>query len=72
MRAAHFASKMQAKMHDEIHADFEKIVEGWGVEIIGSVQLKTVVPSDERLRMAIAEMAINTAKADAQRRQAEF
>jgi len=72
MRAAHFASKMQAKMHDEIHADFEKIVEGWGVEIIGSVQLKTVVPSDDRLRMAIAEMAINTAKADAQRRQAEF
>lgn len=36
------------------------------------MQIKTIEPKDERLRQAIAEMAINTAKADALRRQAEF
>jgi len=71
-RAAHFASKMQASLHDEIHQDFENVVHAWGVEIIGPVQIKTVIPSDKRLRDAIAEMAINTAQADAHRRQAEF
>jgi len=71
-KAKHFASDIQAKMHDDLHKDFEDVVHEWGVEIIGNVQLKTIHPSDETLRRAIAEMAINTAKADAQRRQAEF
>jgi len=59
-------------MHDDFHEDFSEIVRDWGVEIIGGVQIKTIEPRDASLRQAIATMAIDTAKADAQRRQAEF
>lgn len=71
-KAKHFASSLQEKMHDDFHDELVEIVKDWGVEIIGGVQLKTIDPGDQRLRQAIAEMAINTAKADAERRQAEF
>jgi len=59
-------------MHDDFHEDFSEIVRDWGVEIIGGVQIKTIEPRDAALRQAIANMAIEPAKADAQRRQAEF
>lgn len=42
------------------------------MEIIGGLQLKTIEPKDPLLRQAIGEMAINTSKADATRRQSEF
>jgi len=71
-KAKHFASPLQEKMHDDFHDDFSEIVRDWGVEIIGGVQIKTIEPRDASLRQAIATMAIDTAKADAQRRQAEF
>jgi len=71
-KAKHFASAVQEKMHDDFHEDFSEIVRDWGVEIIGGVQIKTIEPRDASLRAAIAAMAIDTAKADAQRRQAEF
>jgi len=71
-KAKHFASAIQERMHDDFHEDFSEIVRDWGVEIIGGVQIKTIEPRDASLRLAIAAMAIDTAKADAQRRQAEF
>eukprot|EP01130_Rhizamoeba_saxonica_P004508 TRINITY_DN1839_c0_g1_i1.p1 TRINITY_DN1839_c0_g1~~TRINITY_DN1839_c0_g1_i1.p1 ORF type:complete len:387 (-),score=109.64 TRINITY_DN1839_c0_g1_i1:136-1296(-) len=71
-KAKHLSNERQAQMFDDFHADFCEIVSEWGVEIIGHVQLKTIEPRDTELKRAIAQNSINTAKADAQRRQAEF
>lgn len=70
--SSHHASKVHALMHDTFQRDFAEIVHEWGVELIGGVQLKTIEPKDARLQTAIAESSVQTARADSNRRQAEF